>query len=106
MFYSCLNSKKAEISVCWISIFDICPTRIIPVHVRVYIQDDYRRNANQDQQLRSLAENHGRQMEYLQLRNRDLEKQRDGKIQISDIYRCKTRYVDDKWTNRPVSKIL
>ncbi|XP_060559794.1 uncharacterized protein LOC132719870 isoform X5 [Ruditapes philippinarum] len=40
-------------------------------------RDDYRRNPNQDQQLRSLAENHGRQMEYLNLRNRDLEKQRE-----------------------------
>lgn len=49
----------------------------------VYIQDDYKRNSNQDQQLRSLAENHGRQMEYLQLRNRDLEKQRDGKMQYT-----------------------
>lgn len=40
-------------------------------------KDDYRRNPNSDQQLRSLAENHGRQMEYLQLQNRDLEKQRE-----------------------------
>ncbi|KAK3090147.1 hypothetical protein FSP39_009490 [Pinctada imbricata] len=40
--------------------------------------DDYQRyNPNQDAQLRQLAENHGRQMEYLQLRNRDLEKQKE-----------------------------
>ncbi|OWF45980.1 hypothetical protein KP79_PYT08018 [Mizuhopecten yessoensis] len=34
-------------------------------------------NPNQDSQLRQLAENHGRQMEYLQIKNRDLEKQRE-----------------------------
>ncbi|XP_052687547.1 uncharacterized protein LOC128166423 isoform X6 [Crassostrea angulata] len=33
-------------------------------------------NPDQDQQIKQLAENHGRQMEYLQLRNQDLEKQR------------------------------
>lgn len=49
------------------------PRRIISPDDR----DEYRRNPNQDQQLRSLAENHGRQMEYLNLRNRDLEKQRE-----------------------------
>ncbi|XP_052774398.1 uncharacterized protein LOC128212988 isoform X3 [Mya arenaria] len=43
----------------------------------IYLDDEYRKNGNQDQQLRSLAENHGRQMEYLQLQNRDLEKQRE-----------------------------
>ncbi|XP_052257875.1 uncharacterized protein LOC127862678 isoform X3 [Dreissena polymorpha] len=45
--------------------------------ISIHLEDEYRRNPNQDQQLRSLAENHGRQMEYLQLRNRDLEKQRE-----------------------------
>ncbi|XP_062610172.1 uncharacterized protein LOC134271939 isoform X3 [Saccostrea cucullata] len=40
--------------------------------------DDYQRyNPNQEAQLKQLAENHGRQMEYLQLRNRDLEKQKE-----------------------------
>ncbi|XP_056018546.1 uncharacterized protein LOC125668024 isoform X3 [Ostrea edulis] len=40
--------------------------------------DDYQKyNPNQDAQLKQLAENHGRQMEYLQLRNRDLEKQKE-----------------------------
>ncbi|XP_076083618.1 uncharacterized protein LOC143054468 isoform X2 [Mytilus galloprovincialis] len=34
-------------------------------------------NPNQEAQLRQLAENHGRQMEYLQIKNRDLEKQRE-----------------------------
>lgn len=34
-------------------------------------------NPNQEAQLRQLAEQHGRQMEYLQLKNRDLEKQRE-----------------------------
>ncbi|XP_069128656.1 uncharacterized protein [Argopecten irradians] len=39
---------------------------------------EYQRyNPNQDSQLRQLAENHGRQMEYLQIKNRDLEKQRE-----------------------------
>ncbi|XP_061197713.1 uncharacterized protein LOC133205832 isoform X2 [Saccostrea echinata] len=39
---------------------------------------EYQRyNPNQEAQLKQLAENHGRQMEYLQLRNRDLEKQKE-----------------------------
>eukprot|EP00105_Crassostrea_gigas_P042738 XP_019926886.1 PREDICTED: uncharacterized protein LOC105337942 isoform X4 [Crassostrea gigas] len=39
--------------------------------------DEYQKyNPDQDQQIKQLAENHGRQMEYLQLRNQDLEKQR------------------------------
>nr|XP_022315187.1 uncharacterized protein LOC111119376 isoform X3 [Crassostrea virginica] len=40
--------------------------------------DEYQKyNPNQESQLKQLAENHGRQMEYLQLRNKDLEKQRE-----------------------------
>lgn len=39
--------------------------------------DNYRRNPNPSQQLETLAENHGRQMEYLQLHSRELEKQRE-----------------------------
>ncbi|XP_053395572.1 uncharacterized protein LOC123523797 isoform X5 [Mercenaria mercenaria] len=43
----------------------------------IHLDDEYRRNPNQDQQLRSLAQNHGRHMEYLNKRNLDLEKQRE-----------------------------
>ncbi|XP_033737089.1 uncharacterized protein LOC117325189 isoform X5 [Pecten maximus] len=52
----------------------------------IHLDDDRRKkkpkeyqryNPNQDSQLRQLAENHGRQMEYLQIKNRDLEKQRE-----------------------------
>ena len=41
-------------------------------------QDYGRRNPNQDQQLHTLAVNHGKEMEHLHLRNRDLERKRDG----------------------------
>ena len=43
-----------------------------------YLQDYPHYNPNQEAQLRQLAENHGRQMEYLQIKNKDLEKQREG----------------------------
>ena len=46
--------------------------------VVVYLQDYPHYNPNQEAQLRQLAENHGRQMEYLQIKNKDLEKQREG----------------------------
>lgn len=46
--------------------------------VVIYLQDYPHYNPNQEAQLRQLAENHGRQMEYLQIKNKDLEKQREG----------------------------
>ncbi|KAL3869334.1 hypothetical protein ACJMK2_042028 [Sinanodonta woodiana] len=47
------------------------------IHLEDYDEGGRRYNPNQDSQIRQLAENHGRQMEYLQLRNKDLEKQRE-----------------------------
>ena len=48
-------------------------------------QDYGRRNPNQDQQLHTLAVNHGKEMEHLHLRNRDLERKRDGECLASSL---------------------
>lgn len=48
------------------------------IYISLYKQEYQKYNPDQDQQIKQLAENHGRQMEYLQLRNQDLEKQRQG----------------------------
>lgn len=44
--------------------------------------DTPRYNPRQDPKVQQLAESHGRQMEYLQNRNRDLERQREGMFSI------------------------
>ena len=45
----------------------------------VCVQSDIPRyNPSQDPKVQQLAENHGRQMEFLQNKNRDLERQREG----------------------------
>lgn len=49
------------------------------IYISLYKQEYQKYNPDQDQQIKQLAENHGRQMEYLQLRNQDLEKQRQGR---------------------------
>lgn len=57
----------------------VSPTESVrrPRHKVIDEKEYSRYNPNQDARAQQLAETHGRQMEYLSLRNRDLEKQRD-----------------------------
>ena len=55
------------------------------VKMTCLFQDYGRRNPNQDQQLHTLAVNHGKEMEHLHLRNRDLERKRDGEYSTSSL---------------------
>ena len=44
--------------------------------------DAPRYNPHHDPKVQQLAESHGRQMEYLQGKNRDLERQREGGLTV------------------------
>lgn len=56
------------------------------IYISLYKQEYQKYNPDQDQQIKQLAENHGRQMEYLQLRNQDLEKQRQGRYCVFPLW--------------------